>query len=215
MSLREKLNESPAAQAGVFVVLALAAAFFLLGGMPGGGDSAEPAPPAAGLSAAPADATAAAPVDPAAAAADPAAAAAAAAAGTTPAPAVTVANVPEGPPLPKAVATAYERGETVVVLVVRGGGIDDRLVNEATDVLRGEPGVAVFTTLIKGIARFTRITGPLGVDRAPALIVIRPKPLNNSAAPATVRYGFRTSASVRQALEDALYRGPELGYEPD
>jgi hypothetical protein len=55
------------------------------------------------------------------------------------------------------------------------------------------------------------------LNRTPALVVVQPKRLTEGAMPvATVAYGFRGASSARQALDDALYDGPQnLPYYPN
>jgi hypothetical protein len=119
-----------------------------------------------------------------------------------------------GPGLPRNVIGAWKHGDAIVLLIVRGGGIDDRLVRGAVRTLNGDPGTAVFVSRAKDIARYSRITQGVGVDRVPALVVVRPR--RESPVPeAQVNYGFRDSQSVVQAVHDALYSGrDDLPYYP-
>ena len=65
------------------------------------------------------------------------------------------------------------------------------------------------------IARYSRITQGVNVDRVPALIVLRPRHLTQGTPTATLSYGFRGPESVDQAIRDALYKGPSnLPYYP-
>ncbi|MBS1843545.1 MAG: hypothetical protein JST53_03915 [Actinobacteria bacterium] len=131
--------------------------------------------------------------------------------------AATVASGTPPPvhPLPKRVDDAYKNGSTVVLLIHRDGGIDDRKVREAANVLSGMSDVAYFPVSVDKIATYAAITGPLGVSSAPALVVVRPRRLNDGgAAQATVTYGFQTAADIRQAVRDANYQGPTLTYAP-
>jgi hypothetical protein len=133
-----------------------------------------------------------------------------------PASATSGVTAPAGRPLPKKVEEAYKQGETVVLLVYRSGGIDDRKVAEASSVLTAMPGVAYFSVSVDKVARYSAITGPLGLSQAPALIVIQPRHLNDGgAAPATVTYGFQSKQDIKQAVIDAGYHGPELTYAPN
>jgi hypothetical protein len=128
---------------------------------------------------------------------------------------VTPASLIPGPGLPQPVVKAYKSGDAVVLLIVRGGGIDDRLVRDSVRQLSGDPGVAVFVARAKDVARYSRITQPAGVDRAPALVVVRPRKESGAVPQATVSYGFRDSQSVVQAVHNALYSGPDdLPYSP-
>jgi hypothetical protein len=120
-----------------------------------------------------------------------------------------------GPGLPRPVVSAWRRGNAVVLLVVRPAAVDDRLVRDSVDSLSARSGVAVFAVRANRIARYSRITQGLGVDRVPALVVVRPKRLSGSVPQAQVSYGFRNSQSVVQAVQDALYAGKDdLPYSP-
>jgi hypothetical protein len=120
-----------------------------------------------------------------------------------------------GPGLPRPVVTAWKHGDAIVLLIVRGGGSDDRLVRGSVESLTGERGVAVFVTRAKSVARYSRITQGVGVDRTPALVVVRPRSKGVSMPEAQVSYGFRNSQSVVQAVHDALYKGRDnLPYYP-
>ena len=53
------------------------------------------------------------------------------------------------------------------------------------------------------------------MDRAPALVVVRPRKESGSVPQAQVSYGFRDSDGVVQAVHDAVYGGPDdLPYSP-
>jgi hypothetical protein len=72
----------------------------------------------------------------------------------------------------------------------------------------------VFVSRAKDIARYSRITQGVGVDRVPALVVVRPR-RESSVPEAQVSYGFRDSQGVVQAVHDALYSGrDDLPYYP-
>jgi hypothetical protein len=120
-----------------------------------------------------------------------------------------------GPGLPKDVIDAWNGGDAVALLIVRGGGIDDRLVRGSVGGLSHDPRVAVFVARAGNVARYSRITQGVGVDRAPALVVVRPRKESGSVPQAQVSYGFRDSQSVVQAVHDALYSGrDDLPYSP-
>jgi hypothetical protein len=120
-----------------------------------------------------------------------------------------------GPGLPKNVIVDWARGNAIVLLIVRGGGIDDRLVRASVETLNGERGVSVFVARAGQIARYSRITQGVGVNRVPALVVVRPRSGGSSVPEAEVSYGFRNGQSVVQAVHDALYQGPDdLPYDP-
>jgi hypothetical protein len=120
-----------------------------------------------------------------------------------------------GPGLPRPVIDAWKRGDTVVLLIVRRGGIDDRLVRSSAGSLSGDSGVALFTIRANRIARYSRITQGVGVSQVPALVVVRPKRVSGAVPEAQVTYGFRDSQGVVQAVHDAVYSGKDnLPYSP-
>ncbi len=130
--------------------------------------------------------------------------------------ATSAVSAPVGRRLPHAVEAAYDRGDTIALLIYRHGGIDDKAVAEASAVIATMPGVAFFDAPTDKIARYSAITGPVGVNRAPALVVVRARKHGDSeAAPATVTYGFQGPEEVRQAVIDAGYTGPEPSYAPN
>jgi hypothetical protein len=113
------------------------------------------------------------------------------------------------------VIDAWKRGDTVVLLVARQGGIDDRLVRNSSRLLSGDPGVALFVTKANQVARYSRITEGVGVSQAPALVIVRPKRVSGSVPEAQVAYGFRDGQGVVQAVHDAVYSGKDnLPYSP-
>jgi hypothetical protein len=210
--MRKALNDNPTMQIAVIGVLVVCVGAFMMMNMKKGSGSST------GSTGAPAASASAAPVT---AAAVPVPGTSASAVGSTVAPPpVTSGTVPPealvpGPGLPRPVVAAWKGGNTVVLLVVRGSGIDDRLVRGSVESLSGEPNVSVFVTRAEGVARYSRITQGVGVNRVPALVVVRPR-RNGSAVPeAQVSYGFRNSQSVVQAVHDALYTGHDnLPYYP-
>ncbi len=191
--MREKLNENPVAQIALIGVLVLVAGIFLMKSM-GGGESSE------GEAEAPAPAETA---------------TGGSLEEATPASAAASVIAPTSRPLPDEVEAAYERGDTIALLIFRPGGIDDKLLTDAIGEVEKMPGVALFTAPAGEIADYAPITGPLGVNQAPALIVVSPRSINGGeAAPATVTYGFQSVEDLRQAVIDAGYEGPELTYAP-
>jgi hypothetical protein len=199
--MRQKLNENSAAQAVLIGLLALAGGYLLLSSLSGGESApeAESSAPTSSVSS-PSETTVSESALP-------------SEVGTA---AVTSAPVPSNIPLPAAVEKAYARGATVVLLIVREGGIDDRLVKQATATVAGDSSVALFVVPAEHVSRYASITGPLGVESSPALIVIRPHRLNEGGpAPATVTYGFQEADDVEQAIRDAIYKGPPLTYTPN
>jgi hypothetical protein len=198
--MREKLNNNPKVQMGVLAVLLLFGAIFVItsmGGGEGGSSSGEEAAASLSASSAPA--------------------------GEGPAPSPTAMPVASSSaassalaarPLPAAVVNAWKRGDTVTLLIVHEGGIDDDLVKRATSRLGGMPKVANFVVPADKIARYAAITEGAGVERVPALVVLEPRSVDHSAPAATVSYGFQSDASIVQAVRDADYKGPTVEYHP-
>ena len=207
--MREKLNDNPIAQVAVIGFLVIAAGFFILSTMGGGGeesseaDSAEATVTVAG-SGESATATGATPGE----------AVEAATEGVTPVPALPPQAAASAPPPPPAVVRAFNANQTVAILFVRNGGIDDRLVRESAERLESEPDVSFFTVPASRIARYASIAQGVAVDRVPALVVIRPKKLAGRIPQASVHHGFQSSESLVQAVVDARYRGRTLDYHP-
>ena len=194
--MREKLNDNPIAQAVLVGVLLLLAAVFVLGKMGGGSEEEEEGESAAGAAAVAAVSTEL-------------------EAGTKPVPLPPPGSGPGSPPPPPAaVVSAFDAGETVVLLFVRDGGIDDRLVAGAVQRLDAMSGVATFVVPAHQIARYVSIAQGVNVNRVPALVVVRPKKLDNGIVTASVQYGFQSSESIVQAVVDARYNGGTLPYHP-
>lgn len=196
--MREKLNENPMAQVALIGVLLLLAVVFLLKPFGGGGESEESAgvatPTTTSPEEAPVEGTATSP-------------------GAAPGGADATAPLPPRPVPPRLLA-AYDAGKTVVLLVVDDGSIDDRLVARSTAVLATMPRVATFIVPASKIARYAPITNGVGVNRVPALIVVRPKGLTHGRPTASVSYGFQSPQNVAQAVADARYKGRTLPYHP-
>lgn len=197
--MRDKLNNNPLVQMGAVGILLVFGAIFILTSMGGGeSQSGSGGEAAASLSASSAPA------------------------GEGPAPSPTAtpvaSSVPSTPlaarPLPAPVVDAWKRGDTVALLIVHRGGIDDDLVERATSRLGGMPKVATFVVSADKIARYAAITEVVGVERVPALVVLEPRRLDRSAPAATVSYGFQSDASLVQAIRDAGYKGPTVEYHP-
>lgn len=194
--MREKLNDNPIAQIGVVSVLLVAAAFLLLTTMHGGSEGAEEASSPSVEAAVAAVESELGPGE------QPAA---------LPAPGT---GVGAAPPLPRPVVAAFHANQTVVVLFVRNGGIDDRLVLRSVDRLDALPGVRTFVVPARHLARYVSIAQGVSVNRVPALVVVRPKDLDKSVPTASVHYGFQSPESVVQAVVDAGYEGRSLPYHP-
>jgi hypothetical protein len=226
--VRRALNENPLVQAALIGVLAIIVGFLLLTRVmnrnSGAEESAATTDPAAAAPAA-TDSAAAPPesTDPAAAAAADAAAPSTDPSATPPAaadPATAAAAAGEfvaGPGLPAEVVKAYADGKVVALLIVRENGIEDRKVRAMVETLRSRGDTAVFVTPAATIARYSRITQGVDVERVPALVVIRPRKVTEGDTPvAAVSYGFRGPDSVDQAVRDALYAGrKDIPYYPE
>lgn len=208
--MRDKLNNSPAAQIGLIVVLAAVAAFMLLGRGGGEEESSETAAPEVvatvnGVTAT--GSTAGEAVEGAVEGLE--------AEGAGGEPTLTLpASIPAPPP-PARFTAAYESGDTVVLLIVHPGGIDDTFTAAATSALIGVPDVSLFVVPATKIARYAAVTIGLDVDRVPALVVLRPRHLSGGTPQATVDYGYQTPQTVLQDVLDASYRGPEETYHPN
>jgi len=199
--MREQLNNNPMVQMGAVAVLLLAAAIFLLTSMGGGGGEEAESGGEAGSIATTTPGESAAPSP-----------------GEAPPPeaASSAAGMPTlaTQPLPRPLMKAWNANETVVLLIVHDGSIDDDLVKLASSRLAGMAGVTTFIVPASEIARYASITQGVGVDRVPALVVLGPKKLDQAVPTASVSYGFLDGDSVEQAVIDAGYKGPTLEYHP-
>lgn len=206
--MREQLNDNPMMQLAVVAVLIVGAGFFLLSSMGGGGEEEAGAESATVTATTPDGGTVS------------VTATAEGGAGAAPTGPVSVPPLPpsaasEAPPLPHAVTRAFAANRTVVLLFVREGGIDDRLVRDSVDRVRATlPEAAVFVVPAGRIARYAAIAQGVAVDRVPALVVVRPKHLDEGIPVASVSYGFQSPESVVQAVVDAGYEGRTLDYHP-
>lgn len=215
--MREQLNSNPLAQLAVVGVLIVAAGFFLLSSSGGGKEeesagSTEATVSVAGSSAT-GTATGATPGEAVEGAVEAATEAAGAESLSSALSAVGQAAT-TAPPLPRPVLDAWKANQTLVLLFVRDGGIDDRLVKIATDGLAGFRDAAIFIVPAARIARYAAISEGVGVDRVPALVVVTPRHLKKTVPTASVLYGFQSPQSVAQAVIDAGYKGKTLDYHP-
>jgi hypothetical protein len=201
--MREQINNNPVVQIGLVAVLLAAAGFFLLSSM-GGGEEAESSATETSTATleTPAGSASLTVTTPAGGEAAPA-----------PTSVAGVAPVPR-PRLPRPVHRALAADRTVVLLVVRRGGIDDARVEGAVAALASRPRVASFVVPVDQAPRYTAITQPVQLERSPALIVVRPRRLSQGLPTASINYGFQSIETVVQAVVDAEYRGPELAYHP-
>jgi hypothetical protein len=206
--MRNALNNDPRVQIGVVAVLLVVVGFFLMSGMKK--KDTTPATTTTGATLSTPQGSVDVNV-----AVTPSAGGAAPTGGTSGsvAPTATGTVTPEalkaGRGLPADVIGAWKRGAPVVVFVYRGGGIDDKLVDTSVEAVSAVPRIAVFTVRAQQISRFSRITQALGVDRVPALVVIKPRKGTSETPEAQVSYGFRSTQGVLQAVKDALYTGPD------
>lgn len=193
--MREKLNENPMAQVALIGVLLVVAAVFLLG--KSGGGSEEEGGESSAASAAVASVaseleSSGRPIH-------------------LPAP----GSGPGSPPAPpRPVVSAFNAGDTVAILFVRDGGIDDHLVTRAVQRLEAMSRVATFVVPTHELAKYVSIAQGVDLNRVPALVVIRPKRFDQSFDPASVHYGFQSTESLVQAVVDARYHGGTLAYHP-
>ena len=227
--MREHLNNNPVVQAAVIGVLLIVAVVFMIPMFSHKSSSSTSAttaaPPAPGVP----PATGAAPVTGAGTGAvAPSAGAVAPGTGAVPPTATppvapsagSTGSVPPealvpGPGLPQRVIVSWAHGDAIALLVVRNGAVDDELVHQSVRRLHGMAHLAIFVVHSQDIARYSRITQGVGVDRAPALVVVRPRSLSGTTPQAQVHYGFRDAQGVVQAVRDAFYRGKDnLPYSP-
>jgi len=204
--MRDALNNNPMVQMGVLAGLLVVVALLMLTRM-GGGDKAAEQQDAAAAVALPAGVSAD----------GTATGSGAPPLGSAP-PASTATVSPEalkpGPGLPAPAADAIKGGGALVLLIVREKAADDRMVEDSVKAISSRPGVTVLVVPADQIARYSRITQSLGVNRTPALVVVRPESVSKTPE-ATVSYGFRDSASVIQAVDDAVYSGKDnIPYHP-
>jgi hypothetical protein len=193
--MREKLNDNPMAQVALVGVLLVLVAVFLLGKM-GGGSEEEAGESAAGTAAV-------------------AAASAELEVGAPPPSLPAPGSGPGAPPAPpRAVLSAFNAGDTVALLFVRDGGIDDRLVYQALQRLGAMSRVATFVVPSHHLARYVSIAQGVDLNRVPALVVVRPKGLDSGPDLASVQYGFQSPETIAQAVLDARYHGGTLPYHP-
>ena len=208
--MREQLNSNPLVQLAVVGVLLVGVAIFLMSS--GGGSEEESAPTEATVSvagtSASGTATGATPGEAVEGAIE------AATESASPTGTATVPPTSEAPPLPRPVLDAWKANRTLVLLFVRDGGIDDRLVKTATAGLAGFRDVSVSIVPAAKISRYAAIAEGVGVDRVPALVVVTPKHLKQTVPTASVSYGFQSPQSVAQAVIDAGYKGPTVDYHP-
>jgi hypothetical protein len=193
--MREKLNSNPLAQVALIGVLLVLAGVFVMSSMGKGGSEGEESGEAA------LTVTSVAP------------AVASGEGSATSLPPVS-SGVGAPPPVPRPVTSAFAADDTVVLLFVRNGGIDDRMVAAALPRLHALTQVATFVVPANKIARYAAIAQGANVNRVPALVVLRPRRLDNGIPTASVHYGYQSPESVEQAVIDAGYHGRTVPYHP-
>ncbi len=208
--MREKLNNDPKMQVALVAVLVVVAIVFFM--KTSGGGEEEAAESGAGPTVATVNGSTAT-------GATPGEAVEAAVAGLeTGAVAGATGGLPSSvpaPPPPAKVTSAYDAGQTVVLLIVHDGGIDDKRTAESAAAIEGMAGTTLIRVPLKQLPRYASVTVGLDVNRVPALVVMRPKNLSHGVPQATVDYGFQTTETAVQAVRDAAYKGPEATYHPD
>jgi hypothetical protein len=199
--VRDKLNESKAAQIGLVAVLVVVAAVFFMKSSGGGeseGGAAEGETTVTVESGGESLSISA-----------PTPTAAPTGMGELP------TSLPVAPPPPHAFQVAYDSNRPIALLVVHDGGIDDAYTKLALAQVSRLERIAAFVVPAKRIAEYASVTVGLDVNQVPALIVLRPKDLSHGAPQASVLYGFQTPESVYRAIRDAVYVGPEKStYHP-
>jgi hypothetical protein len=213
--MREKLNESKAAQIGLVAVLVVVAAVLFLKSSGGGESEGGEAEPETTVTIESGGETLS--------VSGPTPTATASPSGMGDLP----TTLPTAKPLPRRFTAAYEAGKAVALLVVHDGGIDDaytklalREAAKVADLARSEgwnnvAPLAVIVVPAKRISDYAAVTVGLNVNQVPALIVMRPKGLSHGVPQATVSYGAQSPESILTTLVDASYDGPESGtYHP-
>jgi hypothetical protein len=201
--MRQKLNENPKAQVAIVAALLVAAAIFVLS--MGGGEesestttttSAEVTTPEGSAAITATVTSTGIPVE-----------------GAT----GSIAEAPKLPPrpLPRPLERAFAANRTVVLLIAKKGGVEDGLATvAAVSGLASMKGVSTFVVPVDRVARYAPITQGVELNRVPALVVLRPKRLDDGSPTASVSYGYQSPQSVVQAVVDARYRGHTLDYHP-
>jgi len=210
--MRKAVNDNPVVQAAIVGLLLIAAAFLFMTRIAGSGsesDQTATSTDVTGLeTSSGTSAQSVTPIEP---------ASAPGGASSEGAPPASGADFKAGPGLPKPVVGAYDSGKTVVLLISKPEGIDDRQMEKRVKRLNGQPDVAIFSTTSKHIADYSRIASGVDVDRVPAIVVLEPKSQakGGEAPKAAVAYGFRGYNSLLQMVRDARYDGPKLPYYPE
>ena len=118
----------------------------------------------------------------------------------------------KAPPLPKRVTAAYDANQTVAVLFVHNGSVDDRLVQRYSKLSQVD--FKLFVVPVKKIGRYAALTLGMKVQRVPALVVLRRKSLSKTGPEASILYGYQAPSRIKLALRNASYKGPSGSYHP-
>ncbi len=198
--MRDKLNSNPLVQVAVIGVLLIGAGFFVLSTMGGGGKKGSESSESTTSTTVTTTVSTSGAATP----------------GEAMATALSLVSgaTSDAPPPPRPVVAAWHANKILVLLFVRDGGIDDRLVAGTVRRLHSLSGVASFVVPAQKIFRYAAITEGVGVDRVPALVVVRPRHLKQLLPTASVSYGFQSPESVVQEVVDAGYKGHTVDYHP-
>lgn len=202
--MRKAINENPIVQIAIIVVLAAAVGLILFiqmgGGGGDGGSDSEPPPAEVGQTTPGGDTNGDGTTDPA------------------PAPApVEVASLEPGPGLPTNVAEAYEDGMTVMLAIANPDEmVDKELLSMARKVANEDKKVRLFAVDPEDVARYSRITLGVNVNRNPVLVVVTPLDVTGEGVVPTAwaSYGYRNLDGVRQTVVDARFDGPRGELSP-
>ena len=106
--------------------------------------------------------------------------------------------------VPDRVTDALEDGKVVVLMFAQSGGADDKATRAAVRRLHsvGSSSLGrhfeVFTDGVADLADYTAVVGNLGIDQAPATVILAPD------GEARLVQGFVDGRSLRQYVADAL-----------
>lgn len=193
---------------GLLAVLGLLAALFLVGPLKPGGSSAASNTPVNGAAAAGTPAAAGAPAD---------------ITGVAPAPTAPVEDAVEaevsfdedgdlvpGVGFPPSVVKALNADKLAVLFIYDPDGLSDEELKGYTKRLEDDRRLKLILVEESEVAAYSRVIGGADVDRSPALLIVSPPVADGGIPEASVSYGFRRPKSVRQAVDDALFDGPNV-----
>lgn len=100
--------------------------------------------------------------------------------------------------VPGAVASALADGRVVVLMFAQSSGADDKATRARVERLEGDSrDLEVFTDNVSNLADYAAVVGGLGIDQAPATVIVSPD------GDARVVQGFVDRRSLRQYAADA------------